>query len=54
MAEWRAGLRNYHIKPAFSQTLRESLPHILGLRKKTKKAQNHEDQGAHAISVNYC
>lgn len=37
MAEWRAGLRNYHIKPAFSQTLRESQPHILGSRKKTRK-----------------
>lgn len=37
MAEWRAGLRNYHIKPAFSQTLRESQPHILGSRKNKKK-----------------
>lgn len=51
MAEWRAELQNYHIKPGFPRTL-EGVSVVA--TDSGKKGKYYEDQGAQAVSDNHC
>ena len=53
MAEWRAELQNYHIKPGFLRTLGGTSIVATDSGKK-KKGKYYEDQGAQAVSDNHC
>lgn len=55
MAEWRAELQNYHIKPGFLRTLGGTgIVATDSEKKKKKKGKYYEDQGALAVSDNHC
>lgn len=51
MAEWRAELQNYHIKPGFPRTLGGT---SVVATDSEKKGEYYEDQGARANYDNHC